>query len=181
MSILFCILIATAAPEGASSLSKNDLVCGPRCVQYILKEYGQQGDLIELIREMQWPNLEGGSTLTALEQALTSRGIHCGISEVPEDAQIAWKHPVIVHLRGRSGTIGHFAIWLPCSSNETVWLWAGPHGFVTATLSDFARERTPLILLTSTDVIAHDANSYVQHHVTFWLSLSVAVAAFTFQ
>jgi hypothetical protein len=112
---------ATARPE-----MQRDTVCGPRCVQMILGQYGKEVELIELVRESQWPAIEHGATLAALEQALTKRGVYTRAMKIHPGAELTWKHPVLLHMNGQ-GSSGHYVVWVPASKTRgpVVWDWAG--------------------------------------------------------
>ena len=48
------------APKEKDLKAINQVICGPRCVQYILRCYGRETPLSQLVREMQWPDLARG-------------------------------------------------------------------------------------------------------------------------
>lgn len=143
---------AETSPPATTEENRPDVVCGPRCVQYILKHYGQQVELHDLIQELQWPNLEAGSNLAGLQKSLNQRGIHTAAFKLPPGSQLGWTQPVIVHLKEgttvTSGTLGHFAVWLPTSANGVAELWFGPDGVRRGTNSRFDSIRSGTVLLT---------------------------------
>ena len=127
----------------------GDLVCGPRCVQYVLKHYRQDVDLVEVIREVQWPDLEHGATMQAMAAYLTERGIHTAGMQLASKTRLTWENPVIVHLTGESDEIGHYVVWLPSTSGRVVDAWFGLEGIRQVPEREFAGLRSGAILLTS--------------------------------
>ena len=82
------------------------------CVQYVLDFFGKEKiDVIDLTREIQYPNLERGATLQAVAYALEKRGIHTFPMCIAPETRLRWPYPVIAHLKGENGSIGHFAVW----------------------------------------------------------------------
>ncbi len=133
-------------------LNSEDLVCGPRCVQYILESNGQHADLIDLIREMQWPDLEHGVDLEAIDTALRDRGVHTFAMRLSPNARLKWPYPAIVHLARERERLGHFVVWLPTSSHD-VDLWCGPRGVRRLSQGDFQAEFSGAVLLTAPEQI----------------------------
>lgn len=66
---------AQQRPHVDRSRAAGDLVCGPRCVQYVVQHYGGDENLTDLVREIQWPDLEAGSSFDSLKDALAKRGV----------------------------------------------------------------------------------------------------------
>ena len=89
---LTALLAADPAPEG-------DAVCGPRCVQALLRSYGHDAELIDLVRELHTDGVEQGTTLGQMRDALRSRGLHAEVVHLPEGAKLTWPEPSIVHLK----------------------------------------------------------------------------------
>lgn len=114
----------------------GDVVCGPRCVEFVLRHYNRCDDeLIDLIREMQWPDFEAGSTLSGIQSALEKRNVSTHAMQIPAGARLRWDHPVILHLNGQENTLGHFVVWLPSSTIRQVQVWTGLPGVQTASAS----------------------------------------------
>lgn len=95
-----------------------DNICGPRCVQFVLRQYGFNAELQELVREVQWPALEEGATLDSMTQALQRRGICTCVLKLDPSTRLAWRYPVIIHLRGNKGFLGHYLVLLPRSGTD---------------------------------------------------------------
>ncbi len=116
---LTALLAADPAPEG-------DKVCGPRCVQALLRSYGHDVELIDLVRELHTDGVEKGTTLGQMRDALRQRGLHAEVVQLPEGATLTWAEPAILHLkpllpqasgaasapRVPPSTMGHFIIHL---------------------------------------------------------------------
>ena len=90
--LLTALLAAEAAPEG-------DTVCGPRCVQAILRSYGYEAELIDLVRELHTDGVEQGTTLGQMRDAVRSRGLHAEVVHLPLGATLTWSEPAILHLK----------------------------------------------------------------------------------
>ena len=89
---LAALLAAEPAPEG-------DTVCGPRCVQTILRSYGHEVELIDLVRELHTDGVEKDTTLGQLRDALRQRGLHAEVVHLPTGATLTWSEPAILHLK----------------------------------------------------------------------------------
>jgi hypothetical protein len=132
-----------------------DLTCGPRCVLAILGYYGKpEEDLIELVREIQWPDLESGSTLASLGEALQRRGIFTKAMTIGANARLRWPHPVVIHIRGERGG-GHYVVWVPSASKGEARVWAGLGGWQRGPWEEVARGRSGAILITAPAPIRH--------------------------
>lgn len=154
--LLFTFLFQSlaAAKDGSFESSveasnANSVVCGPRCVGFVLREYGRDEDLTDLVREMQWPNLSGGATLGALARALEKRGVNtCAVSLDPREG-FRWRYPVIVHLDRCGTSLGHYVVWMPSSSGSEAVVWDGINGLSTIAYQELASEMSGSVLLTS--------------------------------
>ena len=163
-----------AVSMDADGVDPSNIVCGPRCVQYLLKHYGQEVDLIELVREMQWPELEAGTTMDTIEKALNSRGIHTLGMQLAPRARLKWPHPVLVHMKVEGAKFGHFAVRLP-SSSDTVDLWCGLAGIQRVSEDELSKRCTGAVLLTApkpiTDVESAIERAGVPAYV-WWICFS---------
>jgi hypothetical protein len=176
----------TAAVSEASE-SRGDMVCGPRCAQFLLKHYGKDTDLIELVKEIQWPEFEAGASLQAIDSALQKRGVYTQAIKMDPEATLCWPHPVLLHLNG-SGTMGHYIVWLPESSEEAVCAWVGLEGVRRGPNEKLARQLSGVVLLTSPVPITSSAEEAVREpmllrRIVSWntglvVALSVAGALF---
>jgi hypothetical protein len=79
-----------------------------------------------LVREIQYPELREGATLSKVADALEKRGIHTFAMKIKPSTRLVWKYPVIVHLNPRSDEqIGHYVVWLPESHDNELRIWNG--------------------------------------------------------
>ena len=140
----------------------HDLVCGPRCLQFILRHYGQEADLVDLIRKVQWPDLEQGTSLSALHNELEERGVHSVIVRCPTDSLPDWPHPLIVHfepVEESTQGLGHFSVVIPNSvTTNSISLWGGQNGPEIVPVPKFARQISGWAILTSPEPIPVDLN-----------------------
>lgn len=135
--------------------SIGDLICGPKCVQEVLRLYEKEDeDIIRLVREIQWPEVRKGATLANVAQALEKRGIHTFAMDIFPSVRIVWNYPVIVHLNPKPGQeIGHYIVWLPESQKDTVKIWNMNAKVEQENERLWAKERSGAVLLTSPEPI----------------------------
>ena len=147
---------ATSTTASGTSGEPGDMVCGARCVKFLLQWYEKDDTgLIDLVREVQWPDFEAGATLESVDRALRARGIcTCPIS-VSRTATLAWREPALVHLSGDGSTPGHFVVQLPSSTGDVAHVWAGLEGLQTGPTGNFSARRSGAVLLTSREPILH--------------------------
>ncbi len=106
----------TGDKEGRTS----DLTCGPRCVQFVLGQYGVSEDLMPLIREIQWAELERGASLGQLRDALECRGIHTAMIRISPSSAIMADTPIILHGETNRGS-GHFVVQQVLDGESVIW------------------------------------------------------------
>jgi hypothetical protein len=101
-----------------------DLVCGPRCVRYLLKHYnGEAPELITLVRQIQWPKMSDGSSFADLQKSLESYGITTKPVQIPGLRLPITPHPCICHFRPQNSPVGHFVVLLPGTTRTTCLIW----------------------------------------------------------
>lgn len=106
---LFIALPASAqAAASDEEVSLAQRVCGPHCVRWVLQRYGIEADLLELVRELQWPEFEKGASFAGLEQSLRKRGLCVEALASPLVGE--WNVPVIIQETRPGESIGHFAV-----------------------------------------------------------------------
>jgi ABC-type bacteriocin/lantibiotic exporter with double-glycine peptidase domain len=114
----------TVAPERFT----RDAVCGPRCVQYLLKHHnGEAPELISLVRQIQWPKVSDGSSFGDLQRALESFGIQAKPLQIPDGCVPVLAHPCICHFRARGESMGHFVVLLPGTTRSVAIIWDNGH------------------------------------------------------
>ena len=171
--IVLLPLLLAAGPrargdEPTAARQQGDLVCGPRCLEYLLRCYHKENPgLIELIREVQWPDIDAGSTLQSLEAALRRRGLGTRAIRIGPEARLCWPYPVLVHLSGTDTEEGHYVVWLPSSTEAHEEVWSGLAGVRTGTPAQLARRRSGAILLTAPGPIG-DPGAAIYHRDWFW-------------
>jgi ABC-type bacteriocin/lantibiotic exporter with double-glycine peptidase domain len=142
----------------------SDVICGPRCVKYILDYYKYDSvEISELAREMQWPEIEKGASLNSLTDSLEKRGVFTFALSISNSAKLIWPDPVIVHYGSQArDNIGHYVVWLPESSESEIVIWNGNEGIQYLSQSDWMQSRSGAILLTSSQPInnPYDAIQY---------------------
>jgi ABC-type bacteriocin/lantibiotic exporter with double-glycine peptidase domain len=161
----------TQRVSGGPERSASDLVCGPRCVQFVLKWYGIEAGLIDLVRETQWPGLESGADLASLARAFRNRGITACAVQAGDRRLSDWPYPALVHLSGAS-SLGHFVVWVPADGPERPpCYWMGLDGYQRDVDETYYR-RSGVVLLTSPIVIAETDSAFRTPVMGNWWLLS---------
>jgi ABC-type bacteriocin/lantibiotic exporter with double-glycine peptidase domain len=138
----------------------GDMVCGPRCVRFVLRRYGRDVELIDLVKEMQWPDLEAGASLDRIQKSLNDRGVHTSAIQFAPDRRLRWPHPAILFIAGTDGQRGHYVVRVPDESSDDELIWSGLEGWRRGRWDQVTSGFSGVALLTSPDPIA-DASSAV--------------------
>ena len=87
-------------PESSTGKVYRDNVCGPRAVLHVLRHYGQDASLFDLVKECQWPDFEKGSSMDSLAKALEKRGIYTASLHLKDGlkSDLVWPGPMIATL-----------------------------------------------------------------------------------
>lgn len=160
MTVIYLLAaMVMAAPEPASSPVKSifhsNRFCGPMSVQRVLDYYGQSVEAIDLVRELQWPDVEKGSSFAGLSKVLESRGIRTlAVDVAMGDAAWDWREPLILQLRDAGQD--HFVVWLPPGPDQPARIWDssdspalrlfGYRGFFTGAVLITSRDPIPAAL-----------------------------------
>lgn len=162
---------------------RQGFLCGPRCVERVLQEYGQVVDLSVLSVEIMDPQRERASSLRSLAQALRKRGVHSKAVTLPAGAFLNWQNPVILHLTDPRGTdhAGHFVVAFPTDNVGIIRLWDGIRGESFAPTSRLVKRMSGSVLLTAPKPINEvgRAMMYRTSHVPILLVIST-ICAFAF-
>ncbi len=128
-----------------------DLICGPRCVGFLLEYYGHPEPLESLVREIQSPRFEQGSSLTSIKDALSARGIHTAPIRISENAVLCSDYPAIIHLidDGKEFAPGHYVVWLPDSTESNCQIWGGLSGLQAGPWRSLRGKMSGFVLLTA--------------------------------
>lgn len=150
--IVLTILMTSNAINGQiipRPRSGSDMICGPRCVSYILDYYHKdQIQLVDLVREMQWPDIEKGATIKSIETSLNSRDVYTKAVKIDPSSRLQWPFPVIVHLE-EPPEMGHYVVWLPTSTADQEIIWAGLTGLLQGSAAAISEKRSGAVILTS--------------------------------
>jgi hypothetical protein len=143
-----------AVQKRANPFSGN-LFCGPRCIQRVLEYYEKDADLLDLIREIQWPAIDQGTSFEMLAKALKDRGIHTAAVRIDNQTDIFWDRPAIVHLNDRENE--HYVVWLPPSfPGGSAKVWDGSYSSAMQA-GRFNSLRSGPVLLTRENPIPESA------------------------
>jgi ABC-type bacteriocin/lantibiotic exporter with double-glycine peptidase domain len=169
MGIVVALSATVIASESDNVQKLNNIVCGPRCVQYVLKQFGQDVELADIVREMQWPQLTEGASAASLVAALEKRGVFVKIIQVnPKSTIFAWEHPMILHLKPDDDeSLGHFVVRLPQSNDNNIVIVDGLAGVYSKSYNEFCKKMSGVVLLCSPTPIADDG-VIVYHRIVLW-------------
>lgn len=169
------------ADESLKGQKPSNIVCGPRCVQFVTGYYKNNSptDLLHIIESVQ-ANLEAGSSLADLASYLKGQGLFTMALKPAEGNTIVYGRPSIVHLRGDGNGIGHFVIVLPGSDGVSSFIWSGLEGYQSMPAWELASMVEGGFLLTNDQPI--DVASYQdvatrdkQIHRVGWILVFAAV------
>lgn len=91
------IWVAVNAVAEDLATTRRLSICGPRCVQRVLEQYGVREDLAALVKEMQGGVVERLCSMHDIESALSKRGIHSMPLKLGWLGYPNWHNPVILH------------------------------------------------------------------------------------
>ncbi len=132
-AIALCSVSVTAfagdtAAIPLSDTNGQDLLCGPRCVDYVLRYYGNAtGDFAEFVRE--FPSNSAGTSMQDLSDALRKYDVRTKAVSTSWKEALNWPHPVIAHTREQASGSGHFLVWHPASDRSRSIVWDGLNAF----------------------------------------------------
>lgn len=157
----------------------NHQICGPRCTQFVLERFGYSVDLIDLLLEMQWPDVAVGCDMETIKESLEIRGVHAEPLKAKPTATIRWNYPVIAHMESHDiGQHGHFVVLIPGDDGEMLSVWDGLSGSQPFSSHEFKRRSSGYFLLTSRTPIADATAAVVSRGTeTFWLPCFLLVCA----
>lgn len=152
-------------------------VCGPRCVQFLLRYYGKEvPSLLELVREIQWPEIERGASLEDLRRSLEKRGIYTYAMRISDHASLKWEFPAVLHLQPAKDVLGHFVVWLPESTENETQVWTGLYGVRTRHTAELASQMSGVVLLTAPRTITHPQRAVRRRFRWPWLLAMAGVS-----
>lgn len=129
----------------------RDNVCGPRCVWFLLNWFDRDCELVDVIRETQWPDVEKGTNLAKLKAALEGRGLIAVGIEMQRPALLASHYPGIVHLKADGQTLGHFIVIPPHETDvgDLLTVWDGLSGWRQVDRSSIENRMSPIELFVA--------------------------------
>lgn len=172
-----CCVLVPADSEVHKEAHLSDALCGPRCVQFVLSYYGHDTELIDVVREVQWPEFERGTSLALLQGVLVRRGISTYAMHVSPTNTLNWDEPVIVHLtpEDESG-LGHFVILLPTEEAGVVRIWNGVGGLEYMESAEFYGKSSGNVLLTSAHPIQEPTSAIHNREGPLRQAIAIGVA-----
>lgn len=126
--VYVCLVFFNFAPQVCGQPHEKDVVCGPRCVQYVLETLGVPENLIDLVEEIQGSDIGGGASIRDLQIAIEKRGL-CTKAIAVSHAWLVpdWPYLAIAHCRTPLGD-GHFVVRLPEAAYSGAGYWDGLRG-----------------------------------------------------
>jgi len=174
-----CLLVVANRCEAQRSggAVNSRMICGPRCVEYVLHWYGKPEEVSDLILEIQGGQVDQPVSLATLVEALGKRQIYTTAVQVRPGTELEWKYPAIFHLKQPPGP-GHYIVWVPPTADRPRLYWFGEGGFQTELTSEERQRLTGIVLLTSPEPITGPP-TVAENRGLVWLWLggpAVAVA-----
>ncbi len=164
---------AKADAPGTKLRADSDMVCGPRCVKFILKTYGQEVGLIDLVKEIQWPDLEAGASLDRIERSLNGRGIHTKAVRFSPGRRFDWPHPSVLYTDEGNPPRGHYVVAVPeAETGSEGLIWAGVEGWRRGPWGEITRGFSGVALLTSPDPIPETVRAAIHVPTDKWLQIA---------
>ena len=161
---LFVVSAMWFGCETASGIDKHDaskdVFCGARCARQILSHYGRHEDLVDLVRELQWPHLEETVSLNRLIESLEQRGVHTHACRIGMGVDLIGNEPAIVHLDSTDGGDGHFIVWISASADRAT-ITDGLQSPRLVSTRDLATARSGYVLLTSNSPISDPRSRFL--------------------
>ncbi|MCA9064393.1 MAG: hypothetical protein KDA96_15085 [Planctomycetaceae bacterium] len=146
MRLLTCctlLVVFQQVPSGADehsgeSLQTPDLLCGPRCLHYLLRHLqpDQPQSLNQVVQELQQTGNGRMTSLADLQRVLQAKGIECEVLSANAPHALNADVPVITHTILENGS-GHFVIWHPSSTRWWSVIWDGLNEFRIETPRQF--------------------------------------------
>lgn len=134
--MLVHVLVETRYSNSQVELFEEvDNVCGPRCVDFILKYFGMSTpEFFDLVQEIQKGDLENGASLKDLADGLERRGMYSYMVKFNRRISVSWPYPVILHTKTHRGCTGrctgHYIVKMPDSlEGGSTKIWAGLDGY----------------------------------------------------
>lgn len=158
--IVSCCLIAVVSLSAASEEPDlSSYICGPRCAQYVLKWFGTDVDLTELIAEIQGASIDRSADLGQVKAALVNHGVYVRAVKISPSAigSLEWPGPLIVHYTATDKSAGHFVVIHPEKSDTAkLCVWDGLFGASLRPASEVAASASGVILLVSSHPISDE-------------------------
>jgi ABC-type bacteriocin/lantibiotic exporter with double-glycine peptidase domain len=150
--VMFLVIVTFGLLFPCIICTASDLYCGPRVTQRILQHYGQDVELVELVKRMQ-PQRDQGCSLLDVEIELK----RCGVDVVPLlianwDA-FQWPYPVIVHQSPptRAENLGHLAVLSSSGGHMNLWDGLNPSRAIES--NEIEKFASGYVLITSNKAI----------------------------
>lgn len=165
-ALLSPVMAAELAAATAESLleSTTDPYCGPRCVHFILEQYGIEGTSVAgFANQLAMSGDAQGVDLSSIAGLLEQHGLHTQAFRGHHGMVPQWPHPVLVHTAaaGDADGVGHYIVLLPnCTRSEGI-AWDGLHGKTSVATFELSDRIAGGVLLTSSEPIDARAAPFV--------------------
>lgn len=128
------------------------MVCGPRCLEYVLHWYGRDEDVADLMAEVSSRRADRMASLADIADGLTKRGVYTKTVRTTPGAMLNWPAPIVVHLV-QPNSAGHFVVWVPPNQRYPALWWSGDRGFERQLSPDERQGLSGAVLLTAREPI----------------------------
>jgi hypothetical protein len=105
--------LAIGGDDGDGHTVTPDSYCGPRAIEFLLKYYGRDEELIHIIGHLQIDRTHG-MTLADIQAYLESRGLYTSPVSVAPAHSLAFMRPAVLYASSSDpAALGHFVVCLP--------------------------------------------------------------------
>ncbi len=148
-SYLFLSLVVNDAIDLQDGDTPTDSFCGPRCVAFVLERSGVKADLVELVKELQWPSPEAGTTMLQLRDTIRRRGVAVTAVTLKPGQVPVLTGLAIMHHDDRTGTtkIGHYVVCFPTTDLSTWETFSPPNVRDVVNSDEFISSCSPTVLI----------------------------------
>ncbi len=154
-----------SGPRATQAAKRDDQLCGPLSVHYVLGRFGIDIEKEDVIAEIASGAAGRGSSLQDLGKTLQSRGVHTAAVHIGRNVTMDWPYPVIVHLANEIHEYGHFVVLLPSDKPELRCVLVDRRlrckSVSTVSPSHFASMRSGAVLLTAPHEIKDPTKAFL--------------------
>lgn len=144
------LLSIVSVQQSVESDATDGINCGPRCVNFVMKWYGMESNLIDVITQIEGQATSQGYSLADLGDELDRHGMHTKVVKTNSRNMVSWQEPMIAHLKSVDERgLAHFVVVLPESRDGQVVYWDGVSEVTQVSFREFLSKCSGYMLVTS--------------------------------